>query len=316
MRKILKDLYTTEYEHPFDRQALDRLENTRGLSLLTNKILDYGFERFLRIKHTGDNIRVNKENLPEIYPLLEEACSILEVNTVPELYLHQEDKIQSFTSGEKRQIVVLSSGAVELLEEQEMLFLLGREIGHIKSRHVLYHMMADSVQVISQIIGDMSLGIGTLLSMPIRIALLHWHRMAAFTADRAGLLACQEPEVAYKALIKMAGLPQKYSNRITVEDLREQAHEFDNVKEQTFEKIIRFAAAYDSYTPLTIIRASQMFQWVDGGHFNRILQRESLKDFQFRSSSSVDMSCPQCQFKYEDDDDYCRMCGSKLKVAS
>ncbi|MEL6654424.1 MAG: hypothetical protein AAFQ87_26855, partial [Bacteroidota bacterium] len=66
-RKILRPLHSAEYEHPFDRQALKRLERTRGLELLTNRLLDYGMEKYLRIKHTGDNIKITNENIPELY---------------------------------------------------------------------------------------------------------------------------------------------------------------------------------------------------------------------------------------------------------
>ena len=100
----LKGLYSTEYEHPFDRQSLDKLENTRGLEMLTNRVLDYGLEKYLHIKHTGDNIRVEKETIPEIYDILIEACNILDMREVPELYINLEDKIKSFTSGEKQRI--------------------------------------------------------------------------------------------------------------------------------------------------------------------------------------------------------------------
>ena len=65
-----------------------------------------------------------------------EACRILDIDEIPELYIHLEDKIASYTSGEKRRVIVLSSGAVELLNEDELLFLIGRELGHIKSNHV------------------------------------------------------------------------------------------------------------------------------------------------------------------------------------
>ncbi|MEL6850567.1 MAG: M48 family metallopeptidase, partial [Bacteroidota bacterium] len=207
--KILSGVNPTEYEHPFDRQSLDRLERTRGLDLLTDKVLDHGLEKFLHIKHTGDNVRVESHNIPELHALLIKACQILDMDDLPQLYIHLEDKIQSFSSGEKRRIVVISSGAVDLLTEEELLFLIGREIGHIKSNHVVYRMMAESLQLVSQIISEMTLGIGNLLSMPLKVALMHWYRLSEFTADRAGLLVCQNPEVAGQAFLKMAGLPAK-----------------------------------------------------------------------------------------------------------
>ncbi len=305
-RKRLEHLYSVEYEHPFDRKALDQLESTRGIDLVTRKALDYGLERYLRIKHTGDNIRITNENIPEIYELLEEACNIIGIQEVPELYIMLDDQIQSFTSGEKKRVIVISSGAVELLSSDELLFIFGRELGHIKSNHVLYHMMAHSIKVVAQMISDMTLGLGNMLSMPLQAALLYWHRMSEFTADRAGLLTCQSMEVAGHSLIKMAGLPQQYHGRITIDDLRLQSEEFEDIKEGTFDKLIRFAAEYENPHPFTIIRAGQLFSWYDSGAYERVLQRET-------KMVANGLLCPNCQATVLPNYNFCRMCGTQLK---
>ena len=308
MRQILHRLPSHEYEHPFDRASLDRLQNTRGLDLLTERVLDWGFEKYLRLKYTGNNLRISHRNVEEVHDLLLEACRILEMDEeVPELYVKLEDKITSFSSGEKRRLIIISSGALELLSQDELLFLLGRELGHIRSDHVLYRMMAESLTVIAQLISDVTLGIGTLLTMPLQLALTHWYRMSEFTADRAGLLVCQDPEVAGQALIKMAGLPQKYHGQVGVEDLRRQAQEFDDLSLNNFDKLIRFVANYENEHPFTVIRASQLFQWVEEGEFQRILERPD--------SSPIDskLLCPNCRQPFQRGDAFCTFCGSPLQ---
>lgn len=310
-RKRLIDLNPVEYEHPFDKNALDRLENTRGLELVTRKVMDYGLERYHRILHTGDNIRVTPTNIPELHSILEEATDILEMDEKPELYLHLEDKITSLSSGDSRLIIVLSTGAIELLTDDELLFLIGRELGHIKSNHVLYRMMADSLQVVSQVIGEISLGIGNLVSMPLRVALLHWYRMSEFTADRAGLLACQDMNVAANAFVKIAGLPQKYHGRVTVEDFRSQAEEFEEVEEKSIDKLINFIAVHDQSQPFTVIRGAQLFQWEEGGQYEGILARDSFRELVERTGKLK--RCYNCGFEITEDEVYCRMCGAKVR---
>ena len=306
-RKRIDRLYSVEYEHPFDRRALDRLENTRGLDLLTRKVLDYGLEKYLRIKHTGDNLQVLPENLPEIHNVLAEACEIMGMRNIPQLYIMLEDKIQSFTSGDKERVIVISSGAVELLNADELLFLLGRELGHIKSNHVLYHMMAYSIKLVAQIISDVSLGLGNLLSMPLQVALMYWHRMAEFTADRAGLLTCQDIDTAAQCLIKMAGLPKQYYGRISTDDLRRQSESFTEIQESNFDKLIRFAAGYENNQPFTIIRSGQLFKWYDTGAYERVLNREHPAEvFQ-------ELKCYNCNAPIANNYKFCKNCGAKLK---
>lgn len=304
----LDHLYPSEYEHPFDREALDRLENTRGLDLLTQKVLDAGLESYLRIKYTGDNLQITARTIPEIHSTLVEACKIMGMKEIPELYLMLEDKIQSFSSGQKRKMIVISSGSVDLLNKEELLFLLGRELGHIRSNHVVYREMGDSLALVSQIISDLTLGVGNLLSMPIKIALMHWYRMSEFTADRAGLLICQDPEVATQALIKMAGLPAKYYGTFSTEEFKRQANSFSEIEVKTFNKFIRFLASYENPQPFTVIRGAQLFKWVENGEYTRVLNQASvsvktLKDGNF---------CPACGNPISEQDLFCTECGYKL----
>lgn len=303
---LLKGLYSTEYEHPFDRQSLDKLESTRGLEMLTQRVLDYGLEKYLHIKYTGDNIRVEQETIPEVYEILLQACQILDMREVPQLYIMLEDKIKSFTSGEKQRIIVLSSGAIDLLDEKELLFLLGRELGHIRSNHVLYRMIAESLTVVSQLISDVTLGLGNLITMPLKGALMHWYRMSEFTADRAGILCCQDVDVAAQALIKMAGLPLKYHGRVKTEHLRKQSHDFDKLEAGNFDKLIRFVASYENSHPFTIIRASQLFKWVDEGSYANILNNHK------QHLISHEGVCPTCEASYSSDEKFCTQCGTDL----
>lgn len=308
MRQILTQLYSDEYEHPFDRASLDRLQRTRGLDLLTEKLLEWGLEKYLRMKYTGNNLRITHRNLPVVHDLLREGCRILEMDDVPELYLQLEDKITSFSSGERRRLIVISSGALELLSEEELLFLIGRELGHIRSDHVLYRMMADSLAVIAQLISDVTLGLGNMLSMPLQAALMHWYRLSEFTADRAGLLVCQNPQVVGQALIKMAGLPARFEGSVSVADLRTQALEFDDLNLNNFDKLLRFAASYEEAQPFIVIRASQLFQWVEDGDYARILERPETVDI------PAEQRCPRCQEPFKPGDDYCAFCGQALQA--
>lgn len=305
----LDNLYPSEYEHPFDREALDRLENTRGLDLLTQKVLDAGLESYLRIKFTGDNLQITARTIPEIHTLLVEACKIMGMQEVPELYLMLEDKIQSFSSGQKRKMIVISSGSVDLLNDRELLFLLGRELGHMRSNHVVYREMGDSLTLVSQIISDLTLGVGNLLSMPIKIALMHWYRMSEFTADRAGLLVCQDPEVATQALIKMAGLPLKYHGKFSTEEFRRQANSFSEIEVKTFNKFIRFLASYENPQPFTVIRGAQLFKWVDSGEYDRVLNKASVSI----KSLKEGLHCHACGNPIIQNDLFCVECGTKQK---
>lgn len=195
-RIVLHGLRSEEYEHSFDRQALRALKSTPGFEFLVRKLNEYSMDRLNRIRYTGSNIKLNAQVMPEIHNILFRACEILDMQFVPEMYVAWSYNVNAFTAGVERPIVVVTSGAVDLLTHEELAFLIGHELGHIKSGHVLYHQMADILPLLGSIVASATLGIGGLVSTGIQLALLNWDRMSEFTADRAGLLVCQNATTA------------------------------------------------------------------------------------------------------------------------
>ena len=145
----------------------------------------HAIERVLRLQFTGSALKVNKNNFPDIYALLEEACDNLQLNHLPELYITWDYSVNGFTTGSENPLIVLHSGAVDLLTPEELLWLIGHEVGHIKSGHMLYHEMGEIIPIMGDIIGSATLGIGGIVGMGLEAALFHWHRMSELTADRA-----------------------------------------------------------------------------------------------------------------------------------
>ncbi|HAI21363.1 MAG TPA: hypothetical protein DCM14_05655, partial [Clostridiales bacterium UBA8153] len=67
--------------------------------------------------------------------------------------------------------------------------------------------------------------LGRVVLLPARMALEAWMRKAEFTADRAGLLCCQDPQVASLALIKLALGSLSLVSQINVEEYLKQSEE-------------------------------------------------------------------------------------------
>ena len=55
-------------------------------------------ERVYNIQYTGSNLKVTKENYPKIYQYLEDACRILDLKKVPDLYISWDYSINAALS--------------------------------------------------------------------------------------------------------------------------------------------------------------------------------------------------------------------------
>ena len=192
-KKILKGLDHSQYEHPFDQKALSALQSTPGVDLVGNFITKHTIEKIYTVQYTGSNLKVTSENYPKIYEYLQYACQILDLPKVPELYIEWGYSINAFTVGSENPIIVLNSGLIDLCDDDEIMFIIGHECGHIKSNHMLYHMMAQVINICID-----SIPFGSIAAAPLQYALYYWDRMSEFTADRAGLLCCQNKNAAIR----------------------------------------------------------------------------------------------------------------------
>jgi len=281
-KKIFKGLRSSDYEHPFDRQALTSLEEMPGVSLLFKKINEYSLDRLFRFICTGNNIRVNNRNFPEMYGPFVEACKILEISPVPELYLlHGTGWIISFTIGVTNPIVIINVDGMKELEPDELLYVFGHELGHIKSKHLLYHQAAFILPALGKVIANSTLGLGGLVTNGIELALYQWVIMAKLTSDRAGLLACQNQDVAITALMKLGGLPRECLTPTSREVLREefikQAHDFDSYNLDNIDKITKAFSFMENQRPWAVLRASELLKWIESGEYQTLIVGEEKK---------------------------------------
>ena len=270
-KQILTGLEHSQYEHPFDKIALEKLESIPLLTKFFKWITTNTVERIYTVQYTGSNLKVTKENYPQIYQYLEDACKILDLKDVPDLYIDWSYTINACTIGAENPIIILNSGLIDLCTDEEIMFIIGHEVGHIKSNHMLYHMMA---QVINYFI-DATPG-GTLVAGGLQFALYYWSRMSEFTADRAGLMCCQDPEAMARAFIKMAGLPLKEFDNIRTDTFLQQARDFKMLDYDGMNKVVKFLSIADETHPWTVMRSAELLKWIESGEYDRFISKQYL----------------------------------------
>lgn len=271
-KRILTGLDHKQYEHPFDKMALEKLESIPLLTKFFTWMTTNTIERIYTVQYTGSNLKVTNANYPKVYRYLEEACHILDLDRVPDLYLDWSYGINACTIGAEHPIVILNSGLIDLCDDDEIMFIIGHEVGHIKSNHMLYHMM---VQVLDYFID--TLPGGRLMAGGLQYALYYWYRMSEFSADRAGLLCCQDTEAMTRAFIKMAGLPIKEFGNIRSDTFLQQARDFKTLDYDAMNKVVKFLSIADESHPWTVMRSSELLKWIDNGEYGRFVSGQYLK---------------------------------------
>jgi Zn-dependent protease with chaperone function len=308
-RKLLTGLRPQAYEHPLDSKALDALQSTQGFETLVRKLNEWGFERIIRVQLTGSNIRVTPDSFPDIHDKMREAGAILDLPKLPELYISAGGEINAFTAGVERPVVVLTSGAIDLLADDELFFVIAHELGHIKSGHVLYYQIAEFVPVIGEIVGGVTFGLGEVFSLGLQAALLNWKRTSEFTSDRAGLLACQNASAAIGAMVKIAGLPLKHHASFNTEDFIAQAREFQALDTDKLSWIAKGLSIMGQTHPWTVMRANQFLHWIDTGEYEKVLNAP-------HDQLAVRRFCSQCGGSLTGAAVFCPGCGARVSASA
>jgi Zn-dependent protease with chaperone function len=313
-RRKLTGLRPQTYEHPLDAQALNALQKSNGLDMVVRKCNEWGFERLLRVQLTGSHLRVTADSLPQVHEKLLAACDLLDLPKVPDLYIASGSDLNAFTAGTENPLIVLNAGAIDLLTDDELFFVIAHEVGHIKSGHVLYYQIAEFLPVIGAIVGGATFGLGELLGAGLQVALLNWKRMSEFTADRAGLLACQDANVPITAMMKIAGLPQKFHEAINPEDFIAQAREFKGLDADKLNWLVKWLSTMGQTHPWTVMRASQFLTWIDTGEYEAVLNRDHTLSGPSAPSSSLPGAafCTHCGRPLVPNARFCPACGGAI----
>lgn len=157
----------------------------------------------------GNSLMVTEEQFPDIYEIVKENVKQLNIKKT-KIFLYQDPYINAYTIGFfPPYSIVLTSALVESLSRDELDFVIGHEMGHIRFGHAKY------LSLISPVGKDIPF-ISWLYS--------NWQRKSEYTADRVGYVTTNKIRPAISAMVKLTvGL--KLSKLVNIDGLIGQIQE-------------------------------------------------------------------------------------------
>lgn len=266
----LEGLRPLVFQHPSDRAILSRLETIPILPGLVGKVLDV-YKEQLEITLISNSFHVTEKSLPKIYAVYRQACDVLCVNNPPQLYLTHNPVYDAYTMGVDQAFIVVSSGMVEEFNDDELLYVLGHELGHFLCGHNKYHTFIDLLAGnTATALPDIAKIMANVTFAPL---LYLWSRRSEFSCDRAGLLACQSLETAHRANLRLCGCSKRIFDQLSPDALLEQTNEFrKRVSKNWISRF--FATANQLYAthPRIIERSAELQDWIIEGWYDEIIK--------------------------------------------
>ena len=238
------------------------LRKLQGFDVVVRKLSRVINERMVKMLLLGSAVRVTERQFPVVHRLYVEAATALDVPELPELFVAASPILNASTIGMDAPKIVLNSALVDLLDEDELRFVLGHELGHALSGHALYQTLLTYLVIAGQSLASLPFsGVGLFV---VRTALGEWARKAELSGDRAGLLATQDVSVAVRVQMKLAS--GGHLDQLDQTEFLAQAREYENADDlgDSLMKIFLL----DSMThPMGVVRAAEIRRWVDSGEY-------------------------------------------------
>jgi Zn-dependent protease with chaperone function len=303
------DLDPDSYIHPLDKETLDALKRIPGVSTLLRSLIRHSFELATRLHHHANFVRVSEKQYATLWEKFEYAGRALGIKQLPELYVYQDPVPNAYTFGVDKYFIAVSTGCLELLDDDEILVVLAHELGHVHADHVLYKSAARVFGSVASTIIQATFGIGTLVVYPIQLALLRWDRASELSSDRAALLVVKNPHTVMRTLMKIAGGTRRYANELGIDGFIEQADSFGKMQDEgpLGRYITIFQSLFRSH-PFPIWRTKEVIDWVTTGNFLEILDGE----YKIRAMVPATKTCPACNTANLQNAMVCTHCGHQL----
>jgi hypothetical protein len=133
----------------------------------------------------GSSVRVHDTQYPRVFAIVKRACAALEI-PMPLVFAREDNFVPVAALGfGEPYALVLSSHWIEVFRDDELAFMIGRELGHIAAGHTRFLSL---------------LSVNGKENPLIALIFGGWLRRCTMTCDKVGLLCCGSLDSAIRAI--------------------------------------------------------------------------------------------------------------------
>jgi len=264
------NLKVNMFAHPADIQLMEQLSSIPLIESFARRLYST-VEQVMVVENLGSSVVVGPNQMPALHKLLTKSSKILDIEP-PDLYVKQNPTPNAYTLAVqgKKPFIVMHTGLLDIMNEEEVLAVLGHELGHLKCEHGIW------LTLLSILFESIDMSLGRLI--PIRGTLLRWQRSAEFTSDRASLLVTDDYRPVVSVLMKLCGGSSKneYSKDMNVEAFLQQVDQL-NIEGSTIPGNAYMLANERVAThPIPVLRAHELVKWYNSPQFSGLRKRSRM----------------------------------------
>ena len=278
-----KGISSEAFRHPLDRQAEETLRGLPGFDFIARKFVEFVYERPQLVYLMGNTIEVGPRQYSTIYQIFRECVRDLDIYPEPKLFVEQNPVANSYALGQEHPYIVINTGILDLLNEAEIKSVLAHELGHIKCGHTILIQMAMWAMNAASIVGELTFGIGNIISSGLIYAFFEWRRKAELSADRAALLVTDDLNTVMSSMMKVSGGSNKYANECSLQEFIRQSENYQALDEDGLNQVYKFlvyngAQGVMLSHPFPVERLHFLRKWAVSAEYQEIKQGNYQKE--------------------------------------
>lgn len=249
------------YQHSKEQEALKTVEDI----LFQKELEDYYCEYVEKARVPdllGKTVKATPNQFKQVYNLIEEITRVLDMDPVP-CYVYEDFYYGAEAKGIKMPWIELSSKTLKDFSQEELRFLLGKEICAIHlgyTRH--YH-------IIDQYLEEMSGKLGSeILEKTSKASLYKWRRISHYTSDCFGLLMCGNISVAIKVILKTILNSSYLAEEVNIKEYIKQGEEINALQGKAYD-----FTKLDESVPYACFRIKHLLSYAASNRGSQALQK-------------------------------------------
>ena len=182
-----------DFTHPLEIARLDTLKKNKTFNLILNG-LGSTHANLTTIAQIPDRcFAVTPETFPKLYSLYQIAKNRLDIQKDYSIFCNMDYTRNAKTVGTNEDcVIVIDSSCLEDFSEEQLIALIGRELGHIKMQHVSYLTAFNFMDALFGFLPEfISRFLDSVLVNVVKGLLIEWMLAAEYTADRASAIAAE-----------------------------------------------------------------------------------------------------------------------------
>ncbi len=259
----------TQEEAPFYQTAREleleakmaELRDSTAMQALSKAYYDQYLSHFARGRALTQTLRLGPTQLPEIYAAAVDACELLGVEKVPNIYLTNSAGTRLQVTNRLNPTIRISSDFTWAFKPEELRFLLARQVAHIRLNHVFYLDMLDGLRgmgggFLSKLLSK------ALLRQSVGATLLEWCKEAEISADRAALVVTGDVDVALRALVKL-NIGANYEDTYSPVNIDDYIRQVEELEDHRIEAASAAIHELENPNPFLTVRARHLKRWYE-----------------------------------------------------